>query len=649
MPSRVLLSIGCDQYQHMQNLRGAELDASLIHCALTSGGLSCISEEDSTLLRSPNREQLTSTLVDLQDRYPDIESLTIFFAGHGGEANGSYFLCLKDSRADRLSMTGYALSHLFEFLNELKAAHCNIIIDACNAGGIVSNMNSLLRPEVIGKANTFGVSFFVSSALDQFATEDKSGGFGTSAILKVLKGEIDTGSRAKYLDLVDIGRPAAQHVAESTAGEQMPSVWGVNLYGHKPIFGNPHASDTSASSLLAITGISPSSPAGHAISEYSATLYSLMFAPNTELFPDKVFSTLSPCVQRLDAIPGASAVFIEGIWRSLEKNARNHINSFTPIELSATCISLLLASSNRDESSARCIEWLAHEIVDECNRVLRTIADALRERSMSLCRHGIPDFFYLPQRISRILGWSGASLHVARMLGLDEAEIKQSIQKISGQLVEHYAATCAGMSEAEAPFWSAFLTAFDEGEMSGLGELVVSTLYNALIENGGGLARVGLAEKEVYAYLVARASQDSESLRHLSSSPSELLAVTMLASVRHSLQDEVDFNLEKLDHVFLNIFIPTDYLDFSQPCIREGINNVFQVGHKIWTVDDLLNRWNTACLPQIQQSPSLNNITTKIGALCAALIFPDRVPWFLFIDIAIPKSAASEQPEKGEP
>ncbi|MNJ62852.1 hypothetical protein D3C77_587070 [compost metagenome] len=89
---------------------------------------------------------------------------------------------------------------------------------------MVSNLGILLKPEVIGKAKTFGVSFFVSSAADQYAGETSRGGYGTLALLKVLDGEIDTGSRARMLDLLDIGRPAAQYVAEQTQGGQMPSV-----------------------------------------------------------------------------------------------------------------------------------------------------------------------------------------------------------------------------------------------------------------------------------------------------------------------------------------------------------------------------------------------------------------------------------------
>ncbi|MBP1143193.1 hypothetical protein JOE33_000116 [Pseudomonas sp. PvP027] len=630
--SKVLLCIGCDDYQSLDKLSGAERDALAIHTALSTGPLSNIKPADAYLLDSPARHQLDATLLDIQDRYDEIESFTLFFAGHGGEANESYFLCLSDTRADRLSTTGFALSRLFEFFNELKAAHCNVIIDACNAGGMVSNLGILLKPEVIGKAKTFGVSFFVSSAADQYAGETSRGGYGTLALLKVLDGEIDTGSRARMLDLVDIGRPAAQYVAEQTQGGQMPSVWGVNLYGHMPLFGNPHATDNPTSSLLGLTGISPASLGGQAISSQSAELYALMFAPEHELTPEKLFPVLTKFVDRLADIPNSVAPFIGGIWQSLEKSTGRHANSFSRVELSATCIALLLGTSHKYSTSRDGIEGLAHEIVGEVEHLLRDIVQGLQENPSSLCRHGIPDLFYLPQRISRILGWAGAAVHLARELGISNAPLREALEQLSVFLMEHYASVCAGMSEDEAPYWAAFLTAIKTDDLNGLGELVVSTLINALVEHEGRLARPLLPGKDAYAYLKARADKDSAALKPLCNSPSETLSLVFLMSGRHSLEEELDYNLTSLDHARLNIFIPQSYLEFSQPFVPNGINHVFQIGHKVWTVADVAERWKTACIPQMENDTSLRHATTRIGALCASLIFPDRVPWFLLRD-----------------
>ena len=198
--------------------------------------------------------------------------------------------------------------------------------------------------------------------------------------------------------------------------------------------------------------------------------------------------------------------------------------------------------------------------------------------------------------------------------------------------MEHYASVCAGMSEDEAPYWAAFLTAIKTDDLNGLGELVVSTLINALVEHEGRLARPLLPAKDVCAYLKARADKDSAALKPFCNSPSETLALVFLISERHSLEEELDYNLASLDHVHLNIFIPQSYLEFSQPFVPNGINHVFQIGHKVWTVADVVERWKTACIPQMENDTLLRHPATRIGALCASLIFPDRVPWFLLSD-----------------
>jgi len=275
---------------------------------------------------------------------------------------------------------------------------------------------------------------------------------------------------------------------------------------------------------------------------------------------------------------------------------------------------------------------LAHEIVAEVEYLLWDIVKGLQQNPSSLCRHGIPDLFYLPQRISRILGWAGAALHMARELGLSDANLRKALEEMSGLIITHYASASAGMSEDEAPYWVAFLTATNTDEFNGLAELVVSTLINALIEHGGRLARPLLSAEDVYDYLKARADKDPAQLKRLSSSPSETLALVLLLSRRHSLEEELDYNLASLDHAHLKIFLPQSYLEFSQPFVHNGINHVFQIGQKVWTVADVVQRWEEVCKPQMVHDASLQNPATRIGAICASLIFPDRVPWFLLGD-----------------
>lgn len=631
MTEKILLSIGCDKYEYLSPLFSAELDAAKILQELTTSQ-SLINGQNSTLLLSPSTNQLRAKLEFIQDHYSTIESLTIFFAGHGGVSNGSYYLCLKDTKQDRLATTGLALSHLFEFLNEIKAAHCNLIIDACQAGGIISDLGALLKPDIIGKAKSCGVSIFVSSASDQYASENSTGGYGTTAILKVLSGEIDTKSRAPFLDLLDIGRAASHHVSVSTSGAQNPSLWGMNLYGPMPLYTNPHSTEPQTSSFRAITGLPPTSAAGILISENSASLFKLIFLPETELNPEKIFETLSSHIDRIKGIPGAAAALVSGVWRSLEGKFRDHTNSFSLLQLTATCISLLLKPAKFDENASSLIEFFSEKLCDEATVILENLKDMLNADPRMLCRHGIPDLFYLSQRISRILGWSSAALYILEQYDLKKPKFENLFNEISENILENYAASAAGMSESEIPFWTVFLAACLKTGKRNLCEQITGSLYNSIIETKGSLAKTNLQADSVLTYLKARDLYDFQSLAELSARPSEALAFSLLAGEILKLQEIIDIDLEHLDHSSLNLFIPDDHSDFSLPCIRNGRNHVFQIGHALWKTEDLVERWNSSCKPQIQKDQSLSITAIRVGAVCSSLTFPNRVPWFILLE-----------------
>lgn len=59
--AKVLLCIGCDNYEALNKLSGAERDARHIHTVLSTGPLSSIQPADAYLLRSPARQQLDAT------------------------------------------------------------------------------------------------------------------------------------------------------------------------------------------------------------------------------------------------------------------------------------------------------------------------------------------------------------------------------------------------------------------------------------------------------------------------------------------------------------------------------------------------------------------------------------------------------------
>src|SRR5262249_21009536 len=147
---RLLVAVGCDQYEHLNRLSGAEADARAIFEILT-GATGEYDRGESKLLLSPSLGELKETLNDTLFTNQPIEVLTLFFAGHGGVGSGTYYLCMKDTRPDRLSITGFPLVQLFTMISECSPQQVNVIIDACQSAGAQFDISLLAKSEIIGK------------------------------------------------------------------------------------------------------------------------------------------------------------------------------------------------------------------------------------------------------------------------------------------------------------------------------------------------------------------------------------------------------------------------------------------------------------------------------------------------------------------
>ena len=159
----VLFCVGCDQYDFLTLLQGAERDARAMFDTLSSSGYYV--NNRSSLLLSPSAAEMTKALAATL-RGDRISVFTFFFAGHAGGKNGSFFIALRDSESDALSTTAFPLSRLFEMVNEFQPSQVNVIIDGCEAGSSTSSMHTLLRSEDVGTIRASSISFLGACAAD---------------------------------------------------------------------------------------------------------------------------------------------------------------------------------------------------------------------------------------------------------------------------------------------------------------------------------------------------------------------------------------------------------------------------------------------------------------------------------------------------
>jgi uncharacterized caspase-like protein len=170
-----LLCIGCNTYQSLKCLRRAEEDARNVFDLLST------QEENrppskSSLLLSPEASEITDTLNTLFRDDREIDVFTFFFAGHAAVRTGSFFLCTRESKADRLSTTAFRLIDLFIIINGFRPNQVNLIVDSCQAGGSSFDLSQLLKPEFLGSSQASSVSFLGACSSDQQAGETFEGG-----------------------------------------------------------------------------------------------------------------------------------------------------------------------------------------------------------------------------------------------------------------------------------------------------------------------------------------------------------------------------------------------------------------------------------------------------------------------------------------
>ncbi|WP_165190398.1 caspase family protein [Caulobacter soli] len=631
---RVLIAIGCNAYDHQNPLTGAEGDAQRIFDTLTRPELGDYDRARSRLLLSPSSGEVRNALREVLFSNGAVDTFTFFFAGHGGVRGGSFYMLVRDSVSAALSFSALSLSDLFLALNEAAPSQSNIIIDACEAGGLISDLNTLLKSNVLGDADTPGVTLVATAAQDQYSGETAAGGFGTNAILDCIEGRALVQDTTSALDLVEIGRHVSTTLRAST--DQTPVVWGLNLYGPPRFCRNPRYGADPSRPLREVLQAWPAASDTTVRANYDAlwrVYASTSGVWNAREFATVVKSAIAPLVETPEALAG----FVERLGAAVQERAQLSDDVFRPA-LTGAALAVCLMPYLGHELIRRQVRALQSEIGGTLIAAALHLGDDLEgDRFALLARRGggLADLFYLPLRIANVLGWTAA----ARWMFDDDAsqrdEAAEAFTRVLRLVLTHNSGSVVAMSDAQAPCWAVALTGARELGLVEEAEALAGLLFGSLTDCGGQIARDDIPADKVLNYLLARRTGAFDRAPDLVERPAETTAVLLRAASLLGLSDIFDESMWELDGHAFTAYLPGDFANFDEERMDGGTNLIWTVGHDVFRVADVVNGW-----PSSEVQPE--NPIVAANAILSSLLFLDRTPWFAFGAIRAPEITGAE-------
>lgn len=486
---RVLVSIGCDTYAAFGTLGGAEADASAVYKHLVTDRWGDYDPDKSVLMLSPANEEVRRVLTEILFGPDSLDELTVFFAGHGAVKDDAYFLCLRDTVYARLTVSALSLATMFGWIAEAKVRQTNLVFDACQSGGVARDIGYLLSPGVMGAAGSPGISILAASASDQEALEVGGRGLCTTSLIRCLKGEIKVQSTRPTLDLVEVGRVVSNEFRGTT---QQPVCWGLNLLGRGQFAKNPHygGSEPHVEDMLPPLN-DPSINA--LVSKHAPEIWKCYSASQESFDPTMFAKAVGPALEEVALRDIAAAgIFLDGIDATFGASLVASSDLFAETQMHATCAALWLGVASGTGPDPEVSMTLLHRVYQSGLRAVTETTESLSEYRYNLLglRSGLPDLFYLPTRLLRLLGWMGALQHTASLIHED---FDASMEALEDRILEFYSSSIVAVSDEQAAFWTSYVSAPDRAHRVDVAEQFLGLLFNSFVKDGGVVARPGLS------------------------------------------------------------------------------------------------------------------------------------------------------------
>jgi len=317
-----------------------------------------------------------------------------------------------------------------------------------------------------------------------------------------------------------------------------------------------------------------------------------------------------------------------------------HEDTFAAASARAMMVRALLAHRHIP-LSRKAIEAHLQLVYAEAHQALTHLQDQLEaERYGLLGRGGLADLYYLPLRLSRILGWIGFLMQVCTAEAPSAPSLAR-LRALASSLLERYGNSIVVVGEDQASALLLFLTQCEKHGWIDEAEEIVGRLYYDFNENYGRVLINDPPAADIVDYLLTKDDKPFDLDVSYVQTPSELFAVILIGAAMFDLDNELDFSLIQIDHTAFCFYVPGSYAEFWQEELETGLTIVFQlghglkIGHGVWNVQDMRRSWRHDIEPLVKAACADCDEMELVAAALMSLILPDRLAW-----LAVPPLAS---------
>lgn len=607
--TRILIGVGCNSYDSLPSLRGSEADAEAISDILVGNHRYKYSEEHSKTLLSPSLAELRQEIIAIYQNEPT--EVLIYFSGHAESRQGRLYLKLRDTNDRLLPPTSISVSELIDLLGAVETLdQVNIVIDACNAGGIGADLARTLGERAQQTPAATGLSILAASGPEQAAMEAARGGRLTRAIVDILDGTTVSQRWSPFLDLSQIYEGVKR---VPTVASQSPSFWAINLRGPSAVAPNPAFDPATAAVASPETYFSANVPLSDA---QLRVIENFVHHVRIDGYEPEILRPVQEAIRTLPEHQQVSVLL--GLSETVQHYERNKLN--LPPDKESLLVQGLLPLAD-SPSVKSLLEFQGKQLLAVVLERLAALHLALLDNEKSLLARpaAFGELVLLPVRIARTLGWIGlAALHCTAL------EKRDALRQLSEIILRVYGNSVVSIDERQSAGLLLFLLAARTYHWEDIFDEVAGRAFFDLWSTGGRILRTDCEAKEQVAYLLARYDKFS-GLQSIIQQPSELVAVLLTMGAIAGFGEIWDADLREFDGQHINMFVATEPTEFGDDRISHGSNLSMRVGHEFYKLADL--RRFTQDFPLSQE---MIDFSCTVVADAISLIMTDRVNWMRY-------------------